>query len=163
MDINNFRSNSDIGDQFISGMANAELKWKKARELFTYFIESIGFDAWHIHDGWVMYNQECGDILNNKEIELTWISAHGGYSHSHRSPEFISKLIIVVNSPSADDENPFNLYCYDATILDGRLSPKIKLSRIEIKQAVFNAKENSYQLYVKPPTVLSRLLNYITP
>ena len=150
MEWQNFKSNSIEGDNFILGMMTTEKKWQKARELFTKFIESNDFIAWHIHDGWVTYKYQNGDVLNNEVINITWITEHAGYSHTYRCPTIGEKMIIVKDSPDGDELKPFNLYCYEVIgEPNGFNYKKIEIKLIEIKQAIFNQEQNEYQLYIK--------------
>ena len=149
MDWQNFKSNSIKGENFILGMISTEKRWKKARELFTKFIEVNGFTAWHIHDGWVMNDYNSGKILHHKDITILWIESHAGYSHVRRCPNVGEKIIIVSDSPDGNEVKPFDLYCYEVIEKRESTSIEIKLKRLEIKQAVFNQDENNYQFYIK--------------
>lgn len=149
MEWQNFKSNSDEGDNFILGMMDTQNRWEKARELFTKFIESNGFTAWHIHNGWVRYGNKSGDILLHEDIEIVWIENHAGYSHVWRCPDVGEKMIIVKDSPVGDELEPFDLYCYKVLEKRKVLSDEIKLKRIGIKKAIFIQQENNYQFYTK--------------
>lgn len=96
---NGFKSHSEAGNEFISGMMNTALRWGKARELFAAFTKQNGFAAWHIHDGWVTYNYRSGDVLDNEIITVYWIRCHAGYSHSGVQPKVRDKIVIVRSSP----------------------------------------------------------------
>ena len=149
MEWQNFKSNSIVGDTFIMGIMNIEKEIQKGRNLFTEFIGTNGFTAWHIHDGWVMNGYNSGSILHHEYIRIMWIKEHAGYSHVLRCPDVGEKMIIVSNSPNGEEINPFDLYCYEVIGKNESFTNEIKLKRIEIKQGVYNRERNKYQFHTK--------------
>lgn len=153
MDIDKyFTSNDAVGDSFLAGTNNIQLRWKTARRLFTEFMLDNGFDAWHIHDGWVQHNGRSGDVLLEDGLELTWIDDHGGYGHSGMCPNVGDKVMILKDSAGTHHPNeltPFKIYCYDViSQKETYIYKRMELKFVEVKECVFNEQENKYELYV---------------
>ncbi len=151
MEWGNIKSNGAEGDRVLLSMMNTEKGWAKKRELFSKFINDNGFVAWHIHDGWVTHNYHSGDILHNSNINITWIWQHHGYSHVLICPNVGEKMVVVKDSPGTEIDKIFCLYCYNVIEREDNvgLSTRIKLELIEVKEAIYNPIENTYQLYHK--------------
>lgn len=76
------KANTEKGVNFALRMMEIGRKFSMARKAFSEFVNELGFDAWHCHDGWVMFNNQSGRfVINKKIIDITWIESHND-SHS---------------------------------------------------------------------------------
>lgn len=152
MDIDKyFTSNDAVGDAFLAGIYDTQIKWEISRKLFTQFMLENHFDAWHIHDGWVQHNGRSGDVLLKDELELTWIDEHGGFSHSGMCPNVGGKIMILKDSAGTHHPNEltsFKVYCYEVISKKEIFYNRMELKFIEVKECVFNEQENKYEFYV---------------
>jgi len=73
-------------------------------------------------------------------------------------------MVVVEDSPGTEIDNIFRLYCYNVIEREDNvgLSTRIKLELIEVKKAIYNPIENTYQLYTKKevPNKAIRLFQY---
>ncbi len=148
MDLGNFTSHGAQGDGFLKGMMSYEEKSRAARVKFTEFIEEQGFSAWHIHDGWVRHDGKSGDILNNEYLTLSWVSQHAGYSHTLRSPNIGETMVIIKDSPSGEETEPFYIYCYQVADTILRVFEDFYLKLFDVRKVVFNKETDSYEIKV---------------
>jgi len=159
------KANDAAGVAFLVGMSQCDAKWREYRKLFTKFIEENGFNAWHIHDGWVTYNFRSGeDVLYHYIINLVWINQHVGYSHTTKCPEIGEKIVIIKDSPGTGCKGAFSMYCYevieDEYKESSTFSTRLKLGLIEIREVIFNEELGSYEFYIRP--IYTKPLSFIS-
>ena len=101
--------------------------------------------------GTIRHNYTSGkEVLNNKIINLTWISGHAPSSHSYRKPKVGEQIIIKSDHPHGDEEGPFNLYVYYVKENENSWDrDTLVLALTEIKQTKFNKEKECYEWYVK--------------
>lgn len=105
----NIQVNSSEGLSFALGMMDCANRMRKHKELFEEWIKSKGWDAWHLHDGWVCKDYRSGnDVTKSDRINLTWISEHVE-AHSRSVPSNGQTVLIVDNFPG-DPILKANLY-----------------------------------------------------
>ena len=141
------KSYTEKGTKFALEMIEIGRKYSMARKAFGEFVNKLGFDAWHCHDGWVMFNNQSGRfVINEQFIDITWIESHED-SHSSICPKVGHKLIIPSESPNGEAK-PFIAHCYEVIEYNhsGFVSDRIKLKKIGIKEVVFNESEFNYKL-----------------
>lgn len=149
-----FKSNSFEGDCLILDMMNYEKKLELSRNLFTSFTESLGYSAWHIHNGWVQNGCQTGDILHIPKLNISWLPSHKGYAGTSICPKVGDKMIIIKDSPDMEKLEPFILYCYEVMGRRNDITNTkvIYIQFLEIRTAVFNSKETAYEIYHKKQT-----------
>lgn len=146
-------------------MQSGRQKRNEIRYLFTKFIESLGYKAWHIENGWFRsfgfcYGRDINDRLEYSGLNFTWfMDFHGAYGG--KVPEKGDDMIIIdYREPEHSAEHPrkvFKLHCYNVKSIltvygDGMYernssSHWLYLEKIETKLAYFDSKEG-YKIYV---------------
>ena len=165
MNWNNFTSYSEKGDNIIRQMIQSQISVEEVRKLFSHFIKTNGYVAFHIHDGWVMHNHRSGShVLDQGNIRITWIDSHARYSHTARCPEVGEKMVVVPDMPYDGRESSiFDIHCYEVIKRsDCAFSyNSIELKKIEVKKVKYDHTDSSFTFHSTVENIYRRLIKKI--
>lgn len=141
----NITSNSAEGDIFLHGIMQMREDRSNMQREFTSFVYSLGFSAWHIHDGWVMKNyRSIRDLMEANT--LNWIHEHRGYSHSRTMPMVGDKIVLLEDSPDCErHSNPFEIWIFTVDKVDSPFSDhRFAISYLASKIIIY--RNNRYEI-----------------
>lgn len=105
----------NVGNSFVAGMAELDRLYSINKQKFTKFLNSLGIDAWHYHNGWVCsktgHKRTGSHVTKQDDIIITWWD--GNNEHSPTPPKNQDTIAIgdISVSPSETDV-VFDLHVY---------------------------------------------------
>jgi hypothetical protein len=136
---------------FVSGMKDLEDKWITGQKIFMEFCVRHGWDAWHIHDGWVKEGHDgyrTGmEVWRKDKCNITWIKEHAGYSHSIVPPMKGGKLVLLSGSPDLSDKQMWlRVYACVKSVKEVWIGERISLTYLDQMKFVLDKYENRYKI-----------------
>jgi hypothetical protein len=147
-----YKANDEIGDKCLSLMFNYRKNLNKHKKLFNSFLKEHGFSSWHFHDGWVMHNGKCGNILHHIQLEVSWHDFNN--RHQFKKPKIGDTIVITKVFPGNTINNQyqsFDLYCYAVIGINKskHFKNEIFIERFDIKKVKFNEVQNKYEFHIR--------------